>query len=489
MTFKRAMLIGSLAFLAGCTRTTGNPAPPKVDTPAELPNQTSTIVVPVSADLDELAASLDRQTPRTLWQIDQHQDRCVPAQRVSIGIAKVKVLPTLGCRIVGQVTRGRITLAGRADTLLITLPVRAEISVRDVGGIVKNKTATGVATVHAVAKLGIDGTWSPTAKVSIDYDWTQAPGVDFLGQRIEFVQKADERLKPIVAKLERDLPQELAKMQLRRKLDGVWRQAFTSISLNRDNPPAWMRIAPQRLGFGGYQVQGRRLQLTLAAEALTQTFVGDRPADPTPIPLPPPSKTIGPRGLRFFIPVLADYRQLEPVIQRALRKLAAKGISLNGIGPVDAEFGDVTVYATTNNHLAVGVKAKVKAREHSLATTKGEIWLTAIPYNDADSQVVRARDISIAGQTDSTIANLLFRLFNDAGVQESIRNGLTHDFAGDYQKVLAAAQKAIGSRQEGDFLLSAHVTRVENGAVKVTGQGLFLPVSAEGEATIAYRPR
>ena len=31
-------------------------------------------------------------------------------------------------------------------------------------------------------------------------------------------------------------------------------------------------------------------ELILAAEALTETFVGDRPSDPVPTPLPPPAR-------------------------------------------------------------------------------------------------------------------------------------------------------------------------------------------------------
>ena len=480
---------GALVLLSACNRHSGNAAPPKVTTAADFPSQTSTIVVPVSGDLATIGAALDRELPPTLWRIDQHQDKCVPAQRVNLGIAKIKVLPQLGCRIVGRVTRGAITLGGSGNTLLITMPVRAEISARDVGGIIKNQTGTGTAMVHARAKLGIAGNWVPTAKVDIDYDWTEAPGIDFLGQRIEFVKKADERLTPIVAKLERTLPQELAKMRLRDRLASAWAQGFTTLQLNRDNPPAWMRVTPRQLGVGGYRIIGRRLELTLAADAVTETFVGNRPADPTPTPLPPPARRIGAHGLNFFIPVLADYAQLEPIVKRALVKLAAKGITLTGVGPVDAKFGRVTIYATQNAHLAVGVQASVKAKNHSLASTKGTIWLTAIPYNQENSQVVRARDIAIAGETDSAIANLLFALFSDTGVQDSIREGLTHDFARDYQKVLVAAQKAIGARQERDFLLSAKVTSVRNGAIRVTGQGLFLPVQATGEASIAYRPR
>ena len=444
-------------------------------------------MVPVTAPLADLQAAIDRETPRKLWQINQHQDACVTAKKVNLGFAHVKVVPNLGCQIVGQVVRGPITLGGTGATLRITMPITATISANKVGGVV-SKTATGAAIVHATARLSIAGDWRPVAKVTIDYDWSTPPGIDFLGKRIEFADRADEKLKPIVASLEKSLPQQLAKLDLRNKLAAAWRQGFTSLSLNRANPPAWMRITPKRLGFGGYRVTGRNLDLLLAAEAVTETFVGNRPADPVPTPLPPPAPAIGARGLQFFIPVLADYVQLEPVVQRTLQKRAAKGISLSSIGPVDAQFGKVTIYATTGGHLAIGVATSVKARSHTWLATKGTIWLTAMPYNAPGSQLVRARDVQIASNTDSHVANLLVALFNDSGVRSDIRDSLSHDFGTDYQKVLGSARKAIGEKREGDFVLAADVSKVENGQIKVTGAGLFLPVRAAGSATIAYRP-
>lgn len=487
MTFRRLVFVLLLA-LTACNRNGGNVAPPRVETPADLPTQSSTILVPVSASLASLEASVNARTPTRLWGIDKHEDKCVPGRSVRLFGKQVKITPTLGCRIVGQVTRGRMRLGGSDDVLTITMPVTAAISARDVGGIIKRETATGSAIVRATAKLSVAGDWTPVAKVDIAYDWTEPPGIDFLGARIKFVDKADERLKGVIAGLERDLPRELAKLRARDQLAGIWRQGFTSIQLNRDKPPAWMRVAPIRLGFGGYRIANGRIELQLAAEALTQTFVGNHPVDPTPTPLPPPSRALPPKGLRFFIPVLADFAQLEPVVQRTLRKLAAKGIVLKGIGPVDAGFGRVTIYATDGGRLAVGVKTRVKPRNGLLGATTGEVWLSALPYNEPGSQVVRVRDLQIAGDSDSVTIDLLFRLFNNAGVQQQIRAGLAHDFAGDYQKVLRAARGAIAGHREGDFILSATVTSVRNGPIKVTGQGLFLPVEAEGSANIRYAP-
>jgi len=472
----------------GCSHKVRSPAPPKVESAPDFPLQTSTIVVPISASLDDIQRALEAQTPRRLWSIDKQLEKCVPAKRVDLGIAKVKILPNLGCRVVGEVMRGKLALGGSGDRLTITMPIHATIAANKVGGLV-SETATGDAVIHAVARLSISGNWSPTAKVQIDYDWTTPPGIDFLGQRIEFASKADARLKPMIAGLEQSLPRELAKLNLRARLAGAWKQGFTSIMLNGERPPAWMRVTPKRLGYGGYHIDKRKLVLVLAADALTETFVGGRPANPVATPLPPPASAIGKRGLNFFIPVLADYAQLEPVVRRALLKRAQKGITLAGIGAVDVEFGRVTVYATTGGRLAVGIVAKAKAKASSMLSTKGEVWLTAVPYNVPNSQLVSVRDLAITTDTDSQVTNLLIALFKDGSIRDSIAEGLSHDFAPDYARVLASARKAIGARREGDFLLSADVTRVENGTLAVTGKGLFMPVRAIGTATIAYQPR
>jgi hypothetical protein len=487
---RAARTILCLAFaLAGCARQeAGNPAPPRDESKAELPTELSTIVVPIGVSLAELEAGLNARVPRALWQIDRPGATCLPPKRVKLLGIRAKVTPRIGCHIVGQAVRGRIRLSGSGDRLIVRLPVSATISAQDIGGIIKRETATGVAEVRATVALSIDRAWQPTAKVRIAYDWTEPPGIDFLGQRIKIVEKADRKLQGVIAGLERDLPRELAGLRARDRLEVIWRKAFTAIELNRDKPPAWMRITPQRLGFGGFHVRGGRLEMSLAAEAKTETFIGARPSDPVPTALPPPAGKLGRDGLRFFVPVLADYAQLEPVVLRALRKRAAKGITLKAIGPVDATFDKVTVYATGGGHIAVGIQAEVSARRSSLSKTHGVVWLTGVPYNAPGSQLVHVRDLAIAGQTDQQAVNLLINLFLDPQVVGEIRDALSHDFVKDYTRVLTAARKAIANRKEGDFTLSANLGEVTHGEIKVTGQGLFLPVQANGTATITYEP-
>ena len=501
-------LLLALSVLTACDDDVGNPAPPRIDTPANFPQQPSTIVVPLTVSLNDIEAKLDGSTPQRLWAINQREAKCIPAQRVTIcpvrqqkckgencknvgckfGIKSAKVTPDVACNIVGQVTRGRIRLSGQGDNILVHLPIKAVISARDVGGVIKRETANASADVRAVVKMSINNAWSPVAKVNIDYRWKEPPGINFLGKRIRFADKADAKLASVIAGLERDLSREIASVHSRAIVEAAWRQGFTSIMLNRERPPAWMRITPQRLSFGGYRVKGRQLEMTLAAETITETFIGDRPADPALTRLPPPGRAVADKGLRFHIPVLADYAELEPVVERALKKLAAKGISLEQIGPVDVQFGKVTIYATEGGKLAVGIQASADVIRSPLDRTKGEIWLSAVPYNKADSQIIKVRDLKIAARTDSKAVNLLISLFSDAEVLAEINAALTEDFNKDYEKVLIAAKKAIAQRREGDFTLSAEVDKVSHGSVMVTGSGLFLPVDVTGKANIRYTP-
>ena len=494
-------LICLAVLLAACGHDSPDPTPPRVDSAPVIPPLASTLVVPVSVPLSDIEAELNRATPQTLWSIDQREDKCVPAQRVTacairrkdgscrVGIKKLKITPDLSCRIVGKVTRGRIALGGSGSAIAITLPVRATVSARDVGGIIKQETATGAADVHAVATLGMTRSWQPTARVHIAYDWTNPPGVTILGKRITFAGKADAKLAGVIAGLERSLPRQLARIQARDAAADAWRQAFAVIELNRDKPPVWMRVTPQRLGVQGYEVRGRSLVLTAAAQASTETFVGIRPDPPKPIPLPAASFDIGQRGLRTNIPVLADYGELEPVVERALAKRAARGITLPKLGPVDVSFGAVTIYATTNGRLAVGVPVKAKLRSGYLGERRGLVWLTGMPFNASDSEIIRVDDLKIAARTDSKAVDLLIGVFTDPDTVGAIQAALTENFAQDYDRVIGAARKALAVRRQGDFRIAATIGEVHHGRILVTGQGLFLSVEARGAAEILYRPR
>lgn len=461
-------------------------APPRADDRFAVPPQTSEIAVPVSAPLGELARALEQAVPRTLWTIEKPGETCLASKKVKLLFARVKT-PTIRCRIVGQVTRGPLRLSGAGRTITVAMPLHAAVSAQDIGGVIKRETATADARVRALVRLDLAPDWSPRGTVSIAYDWTNEPHIEILGRRIEFTSKADAKLAGVVAQFERTLPRELAKLSVRQHVAAAWASAFTSLQLNRANPPVWMRVTPQALSYGGYRIAGERLTLRLGMTARTETFVGPRPPDPAPTPLPRARRVESPDGLiRFTIPVIADYRELEPVLMRALTKRSARPFAVPGIGPVNARFGSVTMYGTTGGRIAAGVT--FSAARPGGAVSHGTVWLTARPVNAANSRVVRFTDLSVAGVTDSTGTSLLLRLANAPVLADTVAGALTQNFAKDYDKLMAKIGRALAEKPVGPFLLRARVDDVRTDPLRAAGQGLYLSVTGKGTAELTLRP-
>ena len=481
-----ASVLLCVACLAGCDRTPRQ-APPRATDTINVPPQTSTVDVPIVADLDKLARSLEQAIPRRLWLIDKPGQTCLPPKKVKILFAKIKT-PAIQCRITGTVVRGPLVLEGSGKTIIVTMPLHAAISARDVGGVLSRETAEADARVRAVIRLDIARDWSPRGTVSIAYDWTDEPHVDFLGQRIEFTSKADAKLAGVVARLERSLPQELGRLQLREQVAQVWGSAFTSVQLNRANPPVWMRITPRQLSYGGYTISRNRVNLALGLTAVTETFVGDRPPDPQRRPLPDMTRTQpGPGRILFAIPVIADYRQLEPVLAKALVKRSRRPFEVPGVGAVRAQFHQVTIYGTTGGKIAVGLRFSAAAEGGE--PSRGTIWLTATPRNAVNDRRVAFDDLTVASVTDSVRTSLLLKLANTPGISGTVSAALTQNFEKDFDKLFGKITRAIDEKRIGDLIVRARITDVRTGQLKAAGQGVYLPVWGRGTATIGLAPR
>ena len=494
MDFKRnrvlqiaaAVLLALLGYLgvSQCSGPDNSGAPPRANDAIKSDPQSSVIAVPISADLSSLSASLEREIPRQLWTIDQPGQVCVPSNKVKVLFVKIKT-PTLHCRLVGEVVRGPLAISGSGRDIVITMPIKAVIRAQDIGGILKQETATAAAQVRAIIHLDLAPDWSLRGKIDIAYDWTKEPAVDFLGKRIELTSKADAKLAAVVAKLERTLPGELAKLQFREKVQTSWNSAFTSLRLSRDNPPVWMRVTPQQLQYGGYSVQGRALVLKLGMRALTETFVGDRPADPARTALPAVRPLEADTGeLQFYIPVIADYAQLEPVIAKALVKRSAQPFAVPGIGDIYAQFGKVTTYGTTGGRIAVGLEFAALDAARKQTKSKGTIWLTGMPLNPANTREITFTDVTVDGATDSTGTNVLLKLANTPALAETIAGALRQNFTKDYDSLLGKISRAIDEQREGNLVIRADIQNVRTGSLKAGGNGLYLPVWGTGRASI-----
>lgn len=487
------ILLPAAIAVAGCSlRQGGNEAPPRLEADAEIPVFESRVALPVTIPLATLERMVNEEVPRRLVTIDRDFDVCVKPARVKIGQRRIAVTPTIRCRIVGHVDRGRIRLSphrGADGGVRLTMPVSATVAAKDIGRIIRQETGTAAADVQAVLNLRLDESWHPVARISIDYDWTEKPGIEILGRRFTFARRADPQLAKIIADLERSLPARLRTLNLEAQAGEVWKEGFTSISINRENPEVWLRLTPRRLSSGGFRVEGDRLVAPLALEAGTETFLGPRPPDPEPTPLPPLGRLQpGSYGVRFAAPVVANFSELEPVLEAELRKLSGQTMDVPVAGRVEVNFGRPTIYTTEGGRLAIGLPMRVKAARQ-IFSTRGTVWLTGLPVNEPNSRKVRVADLAIAGEADNLTGDLLLSVARSPRVIATVETALTHDFEDDFQKLMEKVNKVLVALPISDFVANARVEGVRNGVVQPIGQGLFMPVEAYGEAKLRYDPK
>jgi hypothetical protein len=262
------------------------------------------------------------------------------------------------------------------------------------------------------------------------------------------------------------------------------------VPVNADAPPAWLRITPQKLHFANYAINDGTLTLGIGATALTETFVGARPAVPPATPLPPPAP-VPPSGLgrfRVHVPVIADYAGLEALVEAALKQVETPAMQVRGVGAVDASFGKVSIHETAGGRLAIGLTMSA-ATPRQWLRPRGTVWLTARVFNAPGSQQLEISDVTITGSPDSASFRLLLSVAQSRLVRDQIGRALSRDFSAEYARALAAARGALANRRVGEFVLEATIDTVKNGSLQAVGAGLYLPVDAEGTAMMRLEPK
>jgi Domain of unknown function (DUF4403) len=482
---------GFLYYVWSNVEITDYPIPPRANATPEYEIKPSTVVTSLSVPIEEVRRGLERDLPRTLVEIDQRVEECIPRETVRVFGARLFKTPRVGCDLAGEVRRGSIVLEGSGRTLSATMPVTAEIEVRNIGDVIKRETATAAAIIEVRATLGVSGNWQLRPDIRIGYRWFEEPQIVFVGQRIKLTKFADPEFAKVLRSVEQELETQIRQVDIRTQVASAWRSGFDTISVNRENPPVWLRSTPKQAGIGSLRIAGNQVTTNLMLQSDLEVFVGDEPEKPAATGLGPNIGILRGRGFEVTVPVLADYTEIEPVILRALKRLAERGIRVEELGELEVDFEAVTLYATENGRLAVGVEAEAapvgNITGRIWGRSLGKVWLTADPVTEPGSEVVSVTNLEIFGDMDNNVGDLLVRVIQSPDVKAEIERELVEDFKSEYVEVIGKAREGIRSVRVGGFDLSFRIDTVEHGEVIATSEGLFMAVSANGGVTTRIR--
>ena len=282
-----------------------------------LPFRSNTI--PIKVDLDEIERKLQSGIPEVLADLNHGRQVCIPAEWVEWDYpcfrgwkiyrctGKTKITPDIECEITGWVRRdGKLSVKGRENKIVLSLPVHARVSAKDVGGIVKSATAEARATVTAEAMVGIGEDWEPYLDIDLSLAWNQRPEMKLFNL---ITITCASLVEPYIARYMADIEQRVARealadLNIRGVVEEVWRRLHEPLIVG-DNPRISIVFTPRSVKVSSIDIVDNIVEVALSLGGEIGAYVGEDVPVPaiTPLPRLSLSQTDDEDGILITIPI------------------------------------------------------------------------------------------------------------------------------------------------------------------------------------------
>jgi hypothetical protein len=462
-------------------------------------NRQSEFIAPVTIPLGVIASALDRAAPRDFAGKADN-----PASQI-----------LTNADIDWHITRGVITASGAQNALTISTPLNGKLTVTGslstaagsplnnaLGNLFGAKTAQQLGNISIKslnANAAINGTATATARPRITPDWHFDPqltaqvalannSLSVAGAKVA----VPAQVKPVIDKTVNEqigrLQQRLRSDEsFRRAMQQQWARSCRSIALPSPAPgapPLFLEMRPVKAMASQPQIDNAAVRLAVGLQA--ETRIVDKATTPQ-CPFPTtldivPALNEG--RVNIGVPIDIPFAQLGKIAEAGLK---GHTFPEDGSGAIAARVKSVDIDASGDRLLvSLLVHVKEKASWFGLgADATVRIWCR--PMLDADAQVLRLSDLSVAVTSDAAFG-LFGALAQRAApyLQQALQEHATIDLkqisAGAQQK-LAGIIDGLQTNQNG-AKVDASVTRVRLGEISFDSSTLRVIAEATGTLNV-----
>jgi len=185
---------------------------------------------------------------------------------------KIRTIPKIKCDVEGWVKRdGHISVTGQGKTLRFAVPVKAKVSVNAK----ISETAEATAMINIDVKPHINKDWAISVDMAPDIIWSKRPTMKLLEVvKITLQSKVEPKLKKKMAKFIQKVPQHLAELQIKEKVNTMWKDIQEPIKLDNDSD-IYLLFKPRNIAYSGLSIKDNVLQTTISAEGHTEIILGN----------------------------------------------------------------------------------------------------------------------------------------------------------------------------------------------------------------------
>jgi hypothetical protein len=455
-----ALVLLCTAAFAG-TALAGDKPPVVPDEPAALTTP-SRVSATIEFGLPSIASAVERDIPRRLATIDERIG-CVNRR---VFVFRVRA----NCDVDGFVDRGAMSLYGRGDTIVGSIPIFGSIEGQGANRFTAriHGDAQGRAMVEVESRPRLTRDWSVDLNFSDSFHWTQPPVLHVLGRDISLTKYAEPSIRTQLGRVRAQAQEAARRLDLHDKAAKAWEQAFQPVQLSQD-PPVWLQITPASAAFAGIRANAKDMSGSLELTGTAQTLVGQAPSAVTPTALPALGNDVAQPGtFDILLPVRVNYD--------AMRDKIMQMVAASKAAPVVKE---MQIYPSSGK-LVIGVRVAKPGDSDSAA---GE-WLYLSGVLSAGTGQQSIRISNLAGDTSlpegSVAAQLQDQLLDQLKQIPEISYGVA------YQNLLNAANERLNRPLKNGFRMEGQLTTAKLDSIQLLADGVSIALRASGDLKILY---
>jgi Domain of unknown function (DUF4403) len=436
--------------------------------PPVLPDQPSSLTTTsrVSATgefgLPAIASAIERDIPRRLATIDE-RIRCVNRR---VLVFRVRA----NCDVDGFVDRGAVSLRGRGDYVVGSVPIFGSIEGQGANRFTSriHGDAEGRALVEVEARPRLRKDWSLDLKFSDTYHWSEPPILHVFGRDIALTKYAEPSIRKQLGRIRQHAQEAARRLDLHDKAAKAWEQAFQPIQISQD-PPVWLQITPASAAFAGVHANAKNLSGSLELTGTAQTLVGQAPSAVTPTPLPPLGNEVSQPGtFDILLPVRVNYD--------ALRDKIMQVVAASKAGPVVKE---MQIYPSSGK-LVIGVRV---AKPSDTDPAAGE-WFYLFGALNVDAGQQSIRISNLAGDSSLPDGSEAAQLQNQ--ILDQLKNIPDVGYGLAYQNLLNAANERLNRPLKNGFRMEGNLGSAKLDSIQLLAEGVSIALRVSGDLKILY---
>jgi hypothetical protein len=436
--------------------------------PPVIPDQPSALTTPsrVSATIEfglpSIASAVERDVPRRLATIDERIG-CVNKR---VFVFRIKA----NCDVDGFVDRGAMSLYGRGDYIVGSIPIFGTIEGQGANRFTSriHGDAEGRAMVEVESRPKLTRDWSVDLNFSDSYHWTEPPVLHVLGRDISLTKYAEPSIRNQLGRIRAHAQEAARRLNLHDKAAKAWEQAFQPVLISQD-PPVWLQITPASAAFAGIHANAKDLSGSLELTGTAQTLIGQAPSAVTPTPLPALGNEVAEPGtFDILLPVRVNYD--------AMRDKIMQMVAASKAAPIVKE---MQVYPSSGK-LVIGVRV---AKPGDGEPAAGEwLYLSAALHVDASQQSIKISNL--AGDSSLPDGSEAAQLQNQ--LLDQLKNIPDVGYGLAYQNLLNAANERLNRPLKNGFRMEGQLTTAKLDSIQLLADGVSIALRVSGDLKILY---